>query len=608
MDGTLIENALSAAGLAVLVLDEADRVIEASPPAARLLGCAPSQLVGRPMAEFLPLAPIKSLAMDPAQVRPPGLPIMMSALNEGNRALPLAVNAVRWTDPDGRHLTTVFLRDLALEREVARITHNQLVQSDNAIQGANIGVFEYDPNTQQVTVSGIWLKMLELDPAERIDVQQEWRTRVHPDDLAAALQPIRQCTQNQAERASCEYRLRSRDATHWKWMRTDIAVAQRDSAGRPSLLVGAQTDISERKATEDALRVSLEQFRSAFHHTPIGKAIVGLDGTHRMVNGALCALLGYSEKEMLSTDFQNLSHPEDLKEDLSQLALLLEGKIDSYSLEKRYFRADGSIMWGLLSVGLVRNAEGMPDHLVSQVVDITEQRRLEELKTEFVSVVSHELRTPLTSILGALSLLEINDGSELSDDVQRLLFIAKTNGERLHHLVNDILDFQKFSAKEMRLSLSANLVARLVDDTLIANLVAADKHGVRFVTQINDRSLIGLVDPKGFCQVMANLLSNASKFAQPDSSIEVATEAVGSSIRISVSNVGEGIPESFRERVFKPFSQAASFSHRRSGGTGLGLSITKQIVEQMGGEIGFDSVPGGRTTFWFTVQAAESPL
>jgi PAS domain S-box-containing protein len=497
------------------------------------------------------------------------------------------------------------LRDVAAERETARLQQNDLIQSDNAIRGANIGVFEYDIAKQTVAVSDIWRRMLELGPDEQLDVQLEWRSRVHPDDMAAAVEPIELCSADRAERASCEYRLRARDGSHWKWMRTDIAVAQRDLAGKPNLLVGAQTDVTERKKTEEALRVSVERFRSAFDNAPIGKAIIGLDGTWLLVNPAMCALLGYAENELLSTDFQTLTHPDDLEEDLRQLRLLVSGEIPSYTIEKRYFRANGAIMWGMLSVGMVRNAEGQPDHFVSQVLDITEQRRLDELKSEFVSVVSHELRTPLTSILGALTLLSTYDDADFPDEVQRLLFIAKTNGDRLHHLINDILDFQKFSAKQMRFSLSLQRIAGLVEDTLMANLAAADKHGVRFSALIPDRTLTGLVDPKRFHQVMANLLSNAAKFADPGSKIDVSAEREGASIRVSVSNAGPGIPASFRDRVFKPFSQAGAKSDRRSGGTGLGLSITKQIVEQMGGEIGFYSVPGEKTTFWFTIRHGE---
>lgn len=608
MNDTLMNNAIGAVGLAVLVLDEFDRVIDISRPAARLLGYDPDELVGKPVSDFLPLTPETTPAAPPHRATPQGAVMEILGRDKANRPIPLVVNAVRWTDPEGRSFATVLMRDIAAESQVARITQKELIQSDNAIRGANIGVFEYHLATKTVSVSDIWRRMLELEPAEDLDVQQEWLSRVHPADLPVALEPIRLCGEDQVQRASCEYRLLARDGSHWQWMRTDIAVAQRDVTGKPSVLVGAQTDITERKETEKALRISVQQFRSAFENGPIGMALVGPDGAWLKVNPALCNLLGYTEEEMLRTTFQKLTHPDDVDADLGQLRRLAKNEIPSYTMEKRYYRANGAIMWGMLSVGMVRNAAGLPDHFVAQIIDITEQRRLDELKSEFVSVVSHELRTPLTSILGALTLLESYDEARFPDEVQRLLFIAKTNGDRLHCLINDILDFQKFSAKQMRFSLSPRPIASLLEETLMANLASADRHGVRFTTQFKDRSLTGLVDPKRFHQVMANLLSNAAKFANPGSVVEVSAERQGASVRVCVSNTGPGIPKTFHDLVFKPFSQASSLSGRRSGGTGLGLSITKQIVEQMGGVVGFDSTPGERTTFWFTVRTGEDAL
>ena len=607
MDNTLIADAVSAAEIAVLVLDAADRVRESNPAATRLLGHLPEDLIGMHVSAFLPLALATApWSSSPTQTPHQGAVEYITGRNKANQPISLAVTIARWTDSAGCVYSAVIMRDAATEREIDQIRQKGLIRSDNAIRGANIGVFEYDLATDAISVSDIWRQLLELAPGEDLDVQLEWRSRVHPDDLAGALEPIRLCGEGQAERASCEYRLQSRDRSHWQWMRTDLAVARRDPMGKPSLLVGAQTNITERKAMEDALRISAEQFRSAFENAPVGMAIVGLDGAWLKVNPALCNLLGFAEEELFRTDFQTLTHPADLDMDLGHLKLLTSGEVPSYTIEKRYYRANGSILWGKQRVGMVRNVDGKPDHFVSQVIDVTEQRRIEQMKNEFVSTVSHELRTPLTSILGALSLLEADDDAPYSDEVHRLLFIAKTNGDRLHHLINDILDFQKFSAQQVRFSLSPHLVAGLVEETLLANLASADKYGVRYATVFPDRSLIGLVDPKRFDQVMANLLSNATKFADPSSVIEVSAQLQGPSIRISVSNTGPGIPETFKKQVFKPFSQVASMSGLRSGGTGLGLSIAKQIVEQMGGDIGFESVPEVQTTFWFTIRTAEA--
>lgn len=605
MTDNFMDLALKAAGLGVLVLDEAGKVIEGTKAAAELLGRELDNMIGRPLVAILPIDPeVSSVLMD-VPSGPARKVIEVKLRDAAERGAVLAVELIHWVDPKGSRKTTVILQELATRKQLARSAQRELVQSDHAIRGAYIGVFQYDVANDSVSVSDIWRQMLELGPFDDLDVQHEWRSRVHPDDLAKALEPVRLCSEDLVVRASCEYRLLSRDRSRWRWMRTDIAVAERADNGQPTVLVGAQTDITERKQTEEALRISLEQLRAAFDHGPIGKAIVGVDGSWRRVNQALCELLGFSKSDLRSTDFQTLTHPEDLDADLRLVQSLLVGERQTYTMEKRYIRSNGAVMWARLNVALVRDSVGQPDHFISQIIDITEERRLEEMRSEFVSVVSHELRTPLTAILGSLMLLSTYDDGQFSDEIQRLLFIAKVNGDRLHQLINDILDFQKFSAKQMRISLSRQRLADLVEETLMANLAAAEAHDVRYVPIIPDRSLTALVDPKRFHQVMANLLSNAAKFAAKDSTIEVGVDRRDGAIHIFVSNTGPGIPEAFQSRVFTPFSQAANGSERRSGGTGLGLSITKQIVEQMGGTIGFESVPDGKTTFWFTARAAD---
>lgn len=583
------------------------RILNCNPACHHLFGHAPDTLIDMSVFDVLPVSSVAELH---AHIRPPAIDGAVSGISGRKRdgtPVPLGIQITAWTEEtDGLQLALV-LRDLTHAADADRRTRDELTRANNAIRGARIGVFEYHPLTRTVIVSDIWRELLELVPEDTVDVQLEWRPRVHPDDLEAALEPIRLCEEGILERAGCEYRLRSRDGTRWRWMRTDVAIAARDASNRVTCLSGAMTDITERKTVESDLRRSEDQFRSAFENAPIGKAIVALDGRWTRVNPALCNLLGYSEADLLKTDFQSLTHPEDLDEDLHQLSLLTAGKIRNYRLEKRYIRADGSVVWGHLSVGLVRNAAGEPEQFVAQIMDVTERRRLDEMKSEFVATVSHELRTPLTSILGSLTLLSSMDAEPLSDEAQRLLFIAQQNGDRLHSLINDILDFEKFSARQMGFALTRQRIVTLVEASVLANLASADKFGVRYEIDSPDRSLAGFVDTKRFEQVMANLLSNATKFADTGSRVKISVTGEGNVVRVAVTNHGPVIPDTFRDRIFRPFSQAAPSSTRKRGGTGLGLSITKQIVEQSGGRIGFDSDDTGVTTFWFTVPT-EAPV
>ena len=589
----------------LMIVGPDGNILECNSACHRLFEFAPGELIGQPVSSVLP---VKSIAELNAFITPPNVDANVNGLI-GHRAdgatVPLAAQITAWTDAERGLQHALVMRDVTADMAAAQRLKEERKLANSAIKGAHIGVFEYNVAEDSVIVSDIWRELLEIYDRDQADVQKAWRSRVHPEDIALALQPIDTCLAGISEFASCEYRLRSRSGSEWRWMRTDVSISQRNEEGEITRLTGAMTDITERKETENALRRSVEQFRSAFDHATIGKALVGLDGKFLRVNPALCEALGYAEGDLLRTDFQSVSHAEDLGDDMAKLERLKAGEIPAYEIEKRYIRGDGTVMWGLLSVGMVSTPAGEPDHLVAQIVDVTEQRRLNELKSEFVATVSHELRTPLTSVLNALDLLSTSGTEDYSKEAQRLIQIARENGQQLHALVNDILDFEKASAGRTRAAMRKRLVPALVDEALHASAATAETFGVRLRATTGDRSLTAYVDPNLFQQVISNLLSNAMKFADTGSTVDVKVEGESECLRVSVTNEGQGVPESFRGDIFKPFSQAAASSTRTRGGTGLGLTISKQIVEQTGGQIGYYSEPGGKTTFWFTVPVRD---
>jgi two-component system sensor histidine kinase/response regulator len=137
------------------------------------------------------------------------------------------------------------------------------------------------------------------------------------------------------------------------------------------------------RQTTERLRESEEQFRASFDSSAIGTALVGLEGGCLKVNQALCGIMGYSESELLATDFQTLTHPDDLAADLDYVRRLLAGELSHYQMEKRYLHNDGHVVHALLSVSLVRDVRGAPQHFVSQVQDITGRKRAEEERDRF---------------------------------------------------------------------------------------------------------------------------------------------------------------------------------------------------------------------------------
>jgi signal transduction histidine kinase len=253
--------------------------------------------------------------------------------------------------------------------------------------------------------------------------------------------------------------------------------------------------------------------------------------------------------------------------------------------------------------------EGAQDYLIKGEIEprgllralryATERKRLERLKDEFVSTVSHELRTPLTSIAGSLGLLMGKAAGTLSEPAARLLEIAHNNSRRLVRLVNDILDIEKLESGHAVFDFKCVDVKSLVEQTAEALRGYAEGHRVKIRIEATAAADQVRADSDRLAQVITNLLSNAIKFSPPDSEVVAAIEQEAGSdlVRITVRDRGLGIQPDFKSRIFERFAQADATNARRMGGTGLGLSIAKQIVDRLGGEIGFADAPGGGTIF-----------
>ena len=231
--------------------------------------------------------------------------------------------------------------------------------------------------------------------------------------------------------------------------------------------------------------------------------------------------------------------------------------------------------------------------------DITELKRIDSMKTEFISTVSHELRTPLTSIRGSLGLIAGGVAGELPDAVKSLVAIAKNNCERLIRLINDILDSEKIESGKMRLDLQAVNMEELVQQAIAANDGFARQHGVKIQFEAPNQTLQVRVDSDRLIQVLTNLLSNAVKYSPIEGVVLVKVLRVARAVRVEVVDSGPGISEDFQDRIFQKFSQADSSDSRQKGGTGLGLNISKALINKMGGQIDFASKADAGATFFF---------
>jgi PAS domain S-box-containing protein len=266
-------------------------------------------------------------------------------------------------------------------------------------------------------------------------------------------------------------------------------------------------------------------------------------------------------------------------------------------------RADGSIFAMEMALSVIRR-QGRLIYICT-VRDISDRKRIERLKNEFVSTVSHELRTPLTSITGALGLLHAGVMGDMPEKVSSLISIAYKNCQRLTLLINDLLDIEKIAAGKMQFDLKTELVLPLIQQALDANkMMAQDRHIQLSIKAIMTEVCIR-VDAKRFIQVLSNFLSNAIKFSPAAATVVVELSLNEQMVRIAVIDQGPGVPEKFRARIFQRFSQADASDTRQTGGTGLGLAISKELVHGMNGFIGFESVEGQGATFYCCFALAQ---
>ncbi len=237
--------------------------------------------------------------------------------------------------------------------------------------------------------------------------------------------------------------------------------------------------------------------------------------------------------------------------------------------------------------------------------DITDRKRNEQLKNEFVSTVSHELRTPLTSIKGSLGLVKAGTVGELSEQAIGMVEIAYSNSERLVRLINDILDIKKIEAGKMSFQMKVQKLSALVASAMVDIAGYAEQLGVSLELSKVEWEDYVIGDADRLQQVFANLISNAAKFSPEGGKVDISVSRVGACLRVAVHDDGPGIPVKNRDSIFSKFSQVDGSDSRQTSGTGLGLNIAKSIVNSHRGGIFFECGAGAGTTFYVDLPVWE---
>ncbi len=357
-------------------------------------------------------------------------------------------------------------------------------------------------------------------------------------------------------------------------------------------------------AAGDVIRHSETYYRTVLDN--VGDAIIVLnaDGQIRTFNKEAVRLFGYEAAQLRGLPYQILfTQPPELS-----VATTGELRQPTPAVELSALKNNGeAVLCELLQSRVELQQE--PLHLLL-FRDISERKRIERLKNEFVSTVSHELRTPLTAINGALSLLSGGAVGSFSTPQQQMLDVAKANADQLMTLVNDILDFEKLQAGKLALQSAPTVLLPLLQQALQRHrgLAEAKRLHLKLEAAIAPELTLWL-DGARLQQILGNLLTNAIRFSPPATVVRLSAELDGDLLRLTVSDQGQGVPATFLPRLFQKFAQADASDSRAQGGSGLGLAICRELAEQMQGRIDYQPAPGGGACFYceFPLDALALP-
>ena len=381
-----------------------------------------------------------------------------------------------------------------------------------------------------------------------------------------------------------------------------------DLPGSEPFILGYGIDITRQTQAQDELNALMSQHESILEAAGDGIWGMDLEGRLTFINRSGAEMFGYTPQEVQGLQMHALvhhSHPDGSPYSLGQCPIVsgLKNEEPVYVNDDVFWRKDGSSFpveyaaRPLVHGGRITGA-------VVAFADVSERRRLERMKDEFISTVSHELRTPLTSLRASLGLIAGGVLEKRPEKTSQMLEIAVGNCDRLVRLVNNIVDFDRIGSGRMPLSLgnwdTLELLRRAVD----AERSSAARAGLTFY--VDAQSAQVWIDGELILQALGNLIQNAIKFSERGGQIRLAASVTNEKeVTFEVQDHGRGILPENLQLIFDRFQQGDASDSRAAGGAGLGLAICRSIIERHGGRIWVKSTPGEGSSFFFTVERSS---
>jgi two-component system sensor histidine kinase/response regulator len=610
---------LDEAPIAYHEIDRAGIIRRVNRAECELLGYEEHELIGRPVVDLV-ASDQQHLAYEAIRRKFSGraelVPFERDYIRRDGSRIKVRIHETAVRDRYGRIVT---LRSAVVDVTGSRLAEEALRESEERyrrlFENARIGIYRSTPDGRIVAANPALVQMLgysSFSEMEHLDLNEAVGKAYNRAEFQT-------CMEREGEVRNREAVLETRNGTQIRVLESASAV--RGGHGRVLFYEGIMEDVTERRRAEEQLRASEERYRRLFEDANDIFYTHDLEGVITSANRAAERTLGYSRSELIGMNISQLLAPGAAERAMQFIACALAGETPP-TRELRIRTRGGR--WVLLEVSPRLICEGgRPVGMFGIARDITERKRYEreiqrkneeleaalaaardavEAKSRFLANVSHEIRTPMNGIVGMTELLL---RTELTAEQREFAAAVKTSAETLLALVNDVLALSKGDAGKLELRRAPYSPERLVREVSAVLRAQAEGKGVELRTvcaQGMPAAVMG--DESRVRQVLINLASNGVKFTERGwvevrSGVEEA--ANGRALRFEVQDTGIGIPQEHSARIFETFSQVDSSITRKHGGAGLGLAVSRQLVEHMGGRIGFESRPGEGSTFWFTL-------
>lgn len=426
---------------------------------------------------------------------------------------------------------------------------------------------------------------------------------VNPEDIEKIRRPSLEGA-FQTEATVERYR---KDGTRW-WCEFSRRTGRFEGE---EVIIAWHADITARKEAEMAFAENSAKLQAVFDNSPLNMNLKDTTGRYQLINKMYADWYGLTPDDICGKHASEFGFdaPVTAETDKVERAVLETGEPSQYEVQIK--GKDGEFFDRQVIKFPVKTAEGEINSIGTIAIDITDHKKIERhlmeakesaerannAKSEFLSSMSHELRTPLHAVLGFSQMLQLNADEPLSNFQKNCVDHISTGGNHLLGLIDQVLELARIEAGELSLHLEEVSLRDVCGECLELLDKSAEDHEISVSLDV-DSSWRIMADHIRLKQVLLNLLTNAVKYSQTKGNIKVAAELVGGDLlRVSVADDGPGISSDKQSGLFEPFNRLGQEAGEVEG-TGIGLTITKQLVEAMGGEIGYDSQVGSGSTFW----------